>query len=189
MSSARQPAGKVRWLLWAPLLAVAAWLAFFGDKSPSGAAASVPAKAMVAAVPRPASAAPAAGVRMGGAGQELAQLVPREQLLPAAAAAAAGASQLRDPFSARSWTPPPPPPAPVQAAAPVAPPLPYGFIGKKQEADHWEVFLMRGEQTFIAREGEVLEGVYRVDKIEPPALTFTYLPLGQVQTLPIGESR
>jgi hypothetical protein len=77
----------------------------------------------------------------------------------------------------------------VQAAAPVAPPLPYGFIGKKQEAERWEVFLARGEQTFIAREGEVLEGTYRVDRIDPPALTFTYLPLGQVQTLPIGESR
>ncbi|HEY8357537.1 MAG TPA: hypothetical protein VIL30_08770 [Ramlibacter sp.] len=188
MSSAGRPTGKGRWWLWSPLLALAAWLAFFGEKSPSdGAAASVPARTVVA-TPRPAATA-ATPARRGAAEQPLDRLIPRDQVVQPEAVAAAGASPPRDPFSARSWTPPPPPPAPVQAAAPVAPPLPYGFIGKKQEAERWEVFLARGEQTFIAREGEVLEGTYRVDRIDPPALTFTYLPLGQVQTLPIGESR
>ena len=71
----------------------------------------------------------------------------------------------------------------------MAPPLPYAFIGKKHEADSWEVYLTRGEMTFVAREGEVLEGAYRVDKIQPPTLTVTYLPLGEVQTLAIGDMR
>jgi hypothetical protein len=51
------------------------------------------------------------------------------------------------------------------------------------------VYLARGEQTFIVREGSALDGLYRVDRIAPPSLALTYLPLGQSQTLPIGESR
>lgn len=191
--SAPARSGSRRWLLWTPLLAVAAWLAFFGDKSPtSGAAVSVPTRpaapvatpsAQPAAAPRATPATPAV--------ESLATLVPRDQLIAPAEGASADAAKLaRDPFSARNWNPPPPPPAaPVAAAAPTAPPVPYAFIGKKQEGETWEVYLTRGEQTFVARQGEVLEGNYRIDRIQPPTMTLTYLPLGQEQSLPIGDTR
>jgi hypothetical protein len=90
-------------------------------------------------------------------------------------------------FDSQTWDPPPPPPPkPGPPPPPVAPPLPYVVIGKKLEDLAWEVYLTRGEQTFIAREKLVLEGQYRVDSIKPPTMTLTYLPLNQTQTLTIG---
>jgi hypothetical protein len=177
-----------RWWLWLPLLALAAWLALFGDKSStSSAAVSLPTRV---APPMPATTEPvvAARAQQPASADSLGALVPREQLFPQRAANAALAA--KDPFSARNWSPPPaPPPAVAEPSAPVAPPLPYAFIGKKQEAGSWEVFLMRGEQTFVVRASDVLEGQYRIELIQPPTMTLTYLPLGQVQTLPIGDTR
>lgn len=194
MNGSGKAAAGHRWLLWGPLLAVAAWLAFFGDKSPmTGAAVGLPTRAAPATQPPSAQATPMAPLPTETAKAEtLAALVPRDQLIPQGDAAVAGAAPnfARDPFSARNWNPPPPPPpAAAQPAAPVAPPLPYAFIGKKQEGETWEVYLTRGEQTFVARQGEVLEGNYRIDRIHPPTMTLTYLPLGQEQSLPIGDTR
>ncbi len=90
-------------------------------------------------------------------------------------------------FDSQTWNPPPPPPPkPVPPPPPVAPPLPYLVLGKKLEDKTWEVYLARGDQTFIAREKGTLENQYRVDSIKPPTMTLTYLPLNQVQTLTIG---
>lgn len=90
-------------------------------------------------------------------------------------------------FDSQTWNPPPPPPPkPAPPPPPVAPPLPYLVLGKKLEDQSWEVYLARGEQTFIAREKGTLENQYRVDSIKPPTMTLTYLPLNQVQTLTIG---
>ena len=179
-----------RWGLWLVLLAVGAWLALFGDKSPAGGAAlSLPAKPQPAPAPaRPVQ--PAERPRDAGDEAGLA-LVPREQLFAKADDnAAAGKPAARDLFSIRSWNPPPPPPPPpAPAPPPVAPPLPYTFLGKKLEGDVWEVFLAKGEQTFIARASQVLENDWRVDSIAPPTLTVTYLPLGLPQTLSIGDPR
>jgi hypothetical protein len=115
-------------------------------------------------------------------------LVGRDQWA-AAPADTVSASASRDLFSTRNWNPPPPPPPPAAEAAAVAPTLPFAFLGKKLEGDIWEVYLNRGEQTFIVREGQTLDGIYRIDKIAPPSLALTYLPLGQSQTLQIGDSR
>ncbi len=52
----------------------------------------------------------------------------------------------------------------------------------------WEVFLARGEQSFVVREGSVIENTYRIDQISPPNISLTYLPLGQSQSLSIGAS-
>lgn len=79
--------------------------------------------------------------------------------------------------------PPPPPPAPLQP-----PPLPYVYLGKRLDGDGWDVFLGRGEHTFIVREGATIEGAYRIDRIQPPRLEITYLPLGHPQTLAIGTA-
>lgn len=90
-------------------------------------------------------------------------------------------------FDSQTWNPPPPPPPkPTPPPPPVAPPLPYLVLGKKFEDQSWEVYLARGDQTFIAREKGTLENQYRVDSIKPPTMTLTYLPLNQVQTLTIG---
>jgi hypothetical protein len=92
-----------------------------------------------------------------------------------------------DLFSTRNWTPPPPPAVAVSAPPPTAPPLPYTYAGKKQEAGQWEVYLTRGETSYIVRQGAGLDDTYVVERIEPPTMTLKYRPLGQQQNLTIGE--
>ncbi len=195
--------GARRVLLFS-LLAVAAWLAFFGDKTPSdkGAAdvvqpAATPAAGAVARVgsgasgvlPRTLPAArPAAPSGRVVHGLEVAALTPREELIPALDEKREGG----DLFPALSWNPPPPKPEkpskPPKPPPPVAPPLPFVYLGKKLEGGQWEAYLGRGEEVFIAREGAMLAGDYQVTSVRPPSLTLLYLPLKQSQNLSIGES-
>jgi len=97
-----------------------------------------------------------------------------------------------DPFARRNWdvaardearrnAPPPPPPAP-----PKAPPLPYTYLGKAIEDGKVTVFLSRGENTYVARAGDTLDGAYRVERLDERAIVFRYLPLGQRQELALG---
>jgi hypothetical protein len=64
--------------------------------------------------------------------------------------------------------------------------LPFTYLGKAVGEGAWEVYLARGDKTYIVRTKTVVDGIYRVDAIAPPTLTFTYLPLNQVQQLNIG---
>jgi hypothetical protein len=78
------------------------------------------------------------------------------------------------------------PPAP--AAVPTAPALPFTVIGKKFERGTWEVYLAKGDASYIATAGTVLDGEYRVVEIAPPVMTLVYLPLNEKQTLQVGAS-
>jgi len=195
-------------------LAGAAALAAFGDRTPAGDIAEPAERASAQAAPvrTPASAptavattaaaagAPAAGSpaartdkagHADGAGQPVLALVPREVLIGDGETAFGQGQKDAGPFAHQDWTPPPPPPPPSQPAPPppppTAPPLPFTFIGKSVAAGAWEVYLVRGDRTYVVREkGFVIDGVYRVDAIAPPVLTLTYLPLNQVQQLNIG---
>ncbi|MES2757485.1 MAG: hypothetical protein V4693_08940 [Pseudomonadota bacterium] len=165
-----------RHLLMGAALVVAAGFAVFGDKTPGGEVVEpvVRTASVATASVRVTAAAPAAA----GAPIIL-RLQPREQLV----AAGDGA----DAFGSRDWTPPPPPPQPAPPPPPpTAPPLPFTFLGKAVEKGEWEVFLARGSETLIVRNKTVIDGVYRVDAIAPPGMTFTYLPMNQVQQLNIG---
>ncbi|KLU37899.1 hypothetical protein AB595_05525 [Massilia sp. WF1] len=130
----------------------------------------------------PASAAPDA--RAAGRSPILA-LVPREILI------GDSDEQFRQGdnavFGRQDWTPPPPPPAPAPPPPPPsAPPLPFTFIGKSVADGTWEVYLARGDRTYVVRDKAVIDGTYRVDAIAPPLLTLTYLPLNKVQQINIG---
>lgn len=90
-----------------------------------------------------------------------------------------------------SLLPPPPatpaaPVGPIEPPKPVAPPVPFTVIGKKFDGSAWEVYLVRGDQTYIATQGAELAGEYRVDTIGPTQLTLIYLPLNEQQTLQTG---
>ena len=91
-----------------------------------------------------------------------------------------------DVFSAHSWTPPPPPPAPAPVVKPTAPAIPFTVLGKKQENGTWEVFLGRQDRTYIVKTKDVIEGMYRVEAINPPTMMLTSLPLNESQSLSIG---
>jgi hypothetical protein len=189
---------KPRHLVLGAALAGAALLAIFGDRSPDGeiaeavertpgprpapsvSAAAASAAATAAAVERaPASAATGAG------STAILALVPRETLI------GDGDTQFRQDgqgvFARQDWTPPPPPPQPAPPPPPPsAPPLPFTFIGKSLDEGAWEIYLARGDRTYVVRDKTVIDGTWRVDAIAPPILTLTYLPLNQVQQLNIG---
>ncbi|TLD46840.1 MAG: hypothetical protein FAZ92_00883 [Accumulibacter sp.] len=185
-----------RHLLLLLLLVLAVYLALFGDRTPPGE----PADGVVQPTPgrdrSPSGAsatAPAANLSLlarPGAGKspattEVATLIPRDQLIPASGDDKA----TRDLFPSLSWTPPPPKEVPLRKAKPVAPPIPFAYLGKKLEGEQWEVYLGRGDEVLIVREGMDFAGTYRVKSIKPPTLTLLYLPLKQLQTIPIGGSQ
>jgi hypothetical protein len=91
-----------------------------------------------------------------------------------------------DPFAARSWAPPVVE-KPAAPAAPVAPPLPYTYFGRMTEDGTLYVFLQRGERSYTAKAGDMLDPQYRVDNITPNAIMIIYLPLKQRQVLHTGS--
>lgn len=182
-----------RWRLWLPLLLGAAALAFFGDKTPLDVV--VPAT-MTAGEARSATASGATPVFSAhtplGAGT-VPQALPIDQPIDRARLYPRETSpkQMRDLFAAAPWLPAPTPPAPAPPPRDdVSPPLPkLTVVGKKFEAQQWEVYLARGDQTLIAREGTTIDDGLRVDRIAPPTLTLTMISTGQTMTLDIGEAR
>jgi len=202
---------KPRQALLGLALASAALLAAFGDKTPAGGIAEpaerTTAQAAPVRTPAPAPARPSAPAAAAatdasaartdktghaeGASQVVLALVPRDVLIGDGETAFGQGQKDAGPFAHQDWTPPPPPPPPPQPAPPppppTAPPLPFTFIGKSVADGAWEVYLARGDRTYVVREkGFVIDGTYRVDGIAPPVLTLTYLPLNQVQQLNIG---
>ena len=94
-------------------------------------------------------------------------------------------------FAPRSWKPaaPPPPTRPSAAAVvekPSAPPVPYRVAGQVVQEDGMRVVLAKGDRVFEARQGDTLEGGFRLEAIAPHSLTFVYLPLGVKQELQIA---
>lgn len=92
-----------------------------------------------------------------------------------------------DPFGARSFGAPA---AQQQQAAvqakPEAPPLPFRYMGKVTEDGQTDVLLLRGDEHLVVRPGQKIDGEYRVDKVTASAVTFTYLPMKQKQTLELA---
>lgn len=98
-----------------------------------------------------------------------------------------------DPFAARSWRKPPPTPAagapavPAPPPPPTAPPLPFVYMGKLVSEEANAVFLAQGERSLVVHEGDVIDSMYRIDKLADTRVTLTHLPTGIQQTLVIGE--
>jgi len=97
-------------------------------------------------------------------------------------------------FTSKLWTAPPPPkPAvplapvtPVPPPAPSAPALPFVYVGKLLDGDKLVVFLSRQDAKYSVSAGDMIDGMYRVDKVSESAVVFTYLPLDIKQTLTIN---
>ena len=94
-----------------------------------------------------------------------------------------------DAFEPRSWEPPPPPKKdPPPPPPPQAPPLPYTYVGKILEGNQVIVFLSKQDRNYVVKQGETVDGTYRVDDIKGGTMVFTYLPLDQQQILAIGAA-
>jgi len=88
-------------------------------------------------------------------------------------------------FSSQSWMAPAAPVA-VEVAAPVKPALPlmpYRVAGQVVQDGSTHVILARGDAVLTVREGDTLEGGYRVEAIRPDRVTLLYLPLDARQEL------
>lgn len=80
---------------------------------------------------------------------------------------------------ARAYIPPP------QA---VTPPLPFSFIGRMIDGKEVTIFLSGNGHQYIAKENDVLDETYRVDKISEGVAVLTYLPTNSQQNLPFNSS-
>jgi hypothetical protein len=100
-----------------------------------------------------------------------------------------------DPFASHGWQAPPPAPPPEQArvvqavvAAPVEPPpppFPYQFIGQMNDGSDRVVYLGRGDQVQLARQGDVLDGTYKVVSVTQTQIEFELMSSGLKQWLAI----
>nr|WP_315484277.1 hypothetical protein [uncultured Undibacterium sp.] len=187
---------KSKHLLLGGAFLLAAWLALFGDKTPASDIASpiagkerkiTPNKDVKSTHKAPESGTNPSTMQKNTTEPLIAQLINREALLGEQSNQDLKTSSL---FHSQTWTPTLAPVKIIPQAAqlPVAPPIPFSVLGKKWEDGIWEVFLGRNEQTFIVREKMILDDLYRIESIQPPTLTLTYLPLNQVQVLTIGSS-
>jgi hypothetical protein len=175
------------------LLALALWLGLFADKTPNDQTVQTQSnqatQQRVIKAPTLSVASAEASAKNKNSGLMLEMLIDRADLI---GADQSKSTKWRNLFVSSSWTPPPAPVKPlppVVAPAPTAPVFPFQYVGKKLENNIWEVYLSRGDQSFLVREGGTLESTYRIDSITPQRLSVTYLPLGQSQSLSIGESQ
>jgi hypothetical protein len=150
--------------LIALLAGSAAWVAI-DLRSPAGPTAS---KAPASAASQDAehSAAPASQAKQPG--------IPARSALGRIAA---------DPFSAQSWLPRRKPAAVSAPPVPVAPPLPFRFAGQFHRDSGMEVYVARGEEIFAVKEGDTLDGQYKVDSVSATEVSFVHLPSGERQTM------
>ncbi len=92
-----------------------------------------------------------------------------------------------DVFAPKSWLPPPVvAPAVAQPVVPVAPPMPFRYVGQLEASEgKVTIYLARGETVYTVRVGDVLDEQYRLDAMDNGQITLTYLPMNQQQMLAI----
>ncbi|WP_110971051.1 hypothetical protein [Pseudomonas huaxiensis] len=103
---------------------------------------------------------------------------------------------LRDLFASKQWksatvlatvTEQPLAVAPLEVL-PVAPALPFQFVGRLDDRDDQRVFLQAGEKLYVVRRGDVIDDTYRIEQISATELSLVYLPMHLSQTLSVGSA-
>jgi len=170
-----------RLLIMLPVLGIAAWLAFFGDKSPTGKDAGVitavaPTRSATGESPRAASEIRAVAPIAANAGAP--EKSPRNDIKLA----------LQAPSPTNlfvSNAPPPPPPAKVVNEEDLPPPPPnFVVIGSVLKDGRFNVFLDKDNQTYVATPGAVIDG-NRVDVVKSDQVQLFNLSTKTTQIIPI----
>lgn len=92
-----------------------------------------------------------------------------------------------DLFRSKSWYVPPPPPPAMPPPAPVAPPLPFTFLGKEQKPGGKLTFFIADQnRVYLVHGGETLGTQYHVEGIKNGKLALTYLPMKKIQYLDLS---
>jgi len=187
---------KLRHLLMLTGLLGSAWLSIFGNTASdvevalpiaastrgAGAQASVSRGSPTAEAAQAVAGSPVTKEQAQPGEQRILALRPRAELI---VERDIGGAERRL-FSATNWAPPVVKAKPVDPPLPVAPPLPFAYLGKQLVGGQLEVYVTRGDRVLALRNQTVIEGTYRVESIAPPTMSLTYLPLNQIQKLPIG---
>jgi hypothetical protein len=130
---------------------------------------------------------------------EAAKSEPRESAAPAGVARGKASEGLQVPerralgkVRGELFGAPPAPPQPVVAApsAPavaVAPPVPYRFAGRVRKGADEEFLLSKGDLIFPVKEGETLDGSYRVVAVKTEGIELVYLPLGTTERIIVSS--
>lgn len=161
----------------------ALWIALLASLATAGGLALQPdtdaddAAAMLAAPRQPGAAAPSTHARP----------TPLSAALPARPADWPAA----EPGALLAWGAPPPPPPPAvaarQASEPPAPPrapaFPYQWIGSLDDGSGRQALLGGALRAAALREGQVLDGQWRLDRVRDGQLTLTWLPGGLAVTV------
>lgn len=182
---------KRRLMTLLPILLLAAWLAVFGDKTPSGANVQnvttpvVRAQTTSMATSAPANAETDRG-RQGASSQDDAQI---SRLLSRANPGKPENTPQVDLF---------PGPAQENAAEvekdsededqPAAPQQPFALIGRMFESDRWVAFLERNGQTHVAQVGSFIDG-YHVDSISAKEIRLTQLANKSTYLIPLVDEK
>lgn len=98
-------------------------------------------------------------------------------------AAMTGDKPIRDLFPSQSWVPPPAPQAERM------PELPFTYIGKLIQDGRTTVYLETQDRHLAVRQGDVIDGVWKVKRVAPPEMTLIYLPLRHEASLDIGRAQ
>lgn len=164
------------WMLFALTLGATAWVALVTDDQ------GLP--ETVSAIQRPASAATSAAK---------AAIVPVLLARPSAMgwpkAAATGLAAWGPPPALKM---PPVPAAPQPSLLPIPsalqpPPFPYQLIGRLQQGEQTQALLTGPIRSLALRTGDVVDGQWRVDKVDAAALHITWLPGKLAQQIGYGK--
>ena len=148
-------------------LAATAWVA--RDDAPEPVTAPRRAMLTVAAATRADWPGPAASARAEWPALDAQARAAWGEAAPVAAAAPAPAP----PTEVVAEEPPPP----------TAPPFPYQLVGRLTDSRP-RAILNNAQRSAVVGAGEVIDGQWRVDAVEPGGLRLTYLPLGLAQFIP-----
>lgn len=122
--------------------------------------------------------------------------VPAVAPVPTAAVELEWVAADENPFAPRNWVAAPV--APVEQPRPVLPvmtaevaavappqPLPFKFVGQMTDGGNRVVYLSLNGQLVVARDGDLLEGGYKVFEITPTQIGFESTSTGTRQSLSI----
>jgi general secretion pathway protein D len=77
----------------------------------------------------------------------------------------------------------------TQPAPPVAPPLPFRFAGQFYRDSGAEVYLAKGEEIFPVKEGDTVDGQYKIEAVTSSEVRFLHLPSGTSQIMQFSALR
>jgi hypothetical protein len=95
-------------------------------------------------------------------------------------------------FPEQSWAPPQAPAEavvetliePEQPAEPVAPRLPFAYLGRMQEgSEEVVIFVTRNDVVYSIQSGDVLDGTWKLSQVHSYGLEWTYLPLNMTHII------